>query len=137
MLFLLGGDFIRKVTYTNSVNGLSAEFSSESPTMHLKLSEFDGASAGASSVVYSPVETDGQKTISTNLTARTILLPVEFSAVDNGKRSRRGALAVWEHLLRVFVPLHEGWLVWTDGVSSRRIRCRTAETPIDLSEGYN
>lgn len=129
MLLLLGGDFIRKVTYTNLVNGLSAEFSSESSTMHLKLSEFDGSSVGAVTVNYTPVEFDGQKTVSANLAPRSIIVPVEFSAVVDGKRSRAGALAVWEHLLKVFVPLHEGWLVWTDGVSSRRIRCRTAETP--------
>lgn len=129
MLFLLGGDFIRKVTYTNLVNGLSAEFSSESSTMHLDLKQFDGSGVGASAVVYSPVEYDGQKTISTNLAARTIVLPVEFTAVSGGKYSRAGALAVWEQLLKVFVPLHEGWLVWTDGTNSRRIRCRTVETP--------
>lgn len=129
MLLLLGGDFIRKLTYTNSVNGLSAEFSSESSTMHLKLSEFDGSSVGAVTVNYTPVEFDGQKTISANLAPRSIIVPVEFSALENGKRSRAGALAVWERLLKVFVPLHEGWLVWTDGTNSRRIRCRTAETP--------
>lgn len=111
------------------MNGLSAEFSSESSTMHLDLKQFDGASAGASAVVYSPVEFDGQKTISANLNARTIVLPVEFSAVADGKRSRAGAIAVWEQLLRVFVPLHEGWLVWSDGTNSRRIKCRTVETP--------
>lgn len=111
------------------MNGLSAEFSSESPTMHLDLKQFDGSSAGSSAVVYSPAEFDGQKTISTSLAARTIVLPVEFSAVVNGKRSRAGALAVWEQLLKVFVPLHEGWLVWTDGTNSRRIKCRTVETP--------
>ena len=111
------------------MNGLSAEFSSESSTMHLDLKQFDGASAGASAVVYSPVEFDGQRTISANLNARTIVLPVEFSAVADGKRSRAGAIAVWEQLLRVFVPLHEGWLVWSDGTNSRRIKCRTVETP--------
>lgn len=129
MLLLLGGDFIRKVTYTNSVNGLSAEFSSESSTMHLNLKEFDGSGVGASAVVYSPVETDGQKTISANLSARTIVLPVEFTAISDKKYSRVGALSVWGQLLKVFVPLHEGWLVWTDGVNSRRIKCRTVETP--------
>jgi hypothetical protein len=97
--------------------------------MHLDLKQFDGASVGASAVVYSPVEFDGQKTISANLNARTIVLPVEFSAVVDGKRSRAGAIAVWEQLLRVFVPLHEGWLVWSDGTNSRRIKCRTVETP--------
>ncbi len=123
------GDIIRKLTYTNIVNGLSAEFSSENPLMHLNLKEFDGSSAGAAAVTYKPVEFDGQKTISANLAARTVVVPVEFSAKSGGRYSRSSALAVWEHLMRVFVPLHEGWLVWADGKSSRRIKCRTAETP--------
>ena len=120
---------MRKLTYTNLVNGLSAEFSSQSKTMHLDLKNFDGCSAGASSVAYRPVESDGQRTISTNLTARTIVVPVQFTAVENGRYSRKGALAVWERLLRTFVPLHEGWLVWSDGTNSRRIKCRLSETP--------
>ena len=120
---------MRKVTYTNSVNGLSAEFSSESPTMHLDLKQFDGAGVSASAVTYKPVELDGQKTISTALSARSITLPVQFTAVEGGSYSRRGALAVWDRLLRVFCPLNEGWLVWTDGVNSRRIKCRAVETP--------
>lgn len=124
---------MRKLTYTNLVNGLSAEFSSESKTMHLDMKNFDGSSAGATAVTYRPVEFDGQRTVSTNLTARTVVVPVQFTATANGKYSRAGALAVWEKLLRVFVPLHEGWLVWTDGVNSRRIKCRTVETP-KLSE---
>lgn len=111
------------------MNGLSAEFSSESSLMHLNLREFDGSSVGAITVNYTPVEFDGQKTISANLAPRSIIVPVEFSAIENGKRSRSGALAVWEHLLKVFVPLHEGWLVWSDGTNSWRIKCRTAETP--------
>lgn len=121
---------MRKITYTNLVNGLSAEFSSQSRTMHLDLKNFDGCSAGASSVTYRPVEFDGQRTISTNLTARTIVVPVQFTAVENGRYSRAGALAVWEKLLRTFVPLHEGWLVWSDGTNSRRIKCRLSETPL-------
>ncbi len=120
---------MRKVTYTNLSNGLSAEFSSESRTMHLNLKEFDGSSVGSTSVVYTPVETDGQKTISSNLAARSVTLPVEFTAIVDGKYSRSGALAVWENLLRVFNPLNEGLLVWTDGKTSRRIKCRAAETP--------
>ncbi len=124
---------MRKLTYTNLANGLSAEFSSESRTMHLDLKNFDGSSAGATAVTYCPVELDGQRTISTNLTARTVVVPVQFTATENGKYSRAGALAVWEKLLKVFVPLHEGWLVWSDGVNFRRIKCRTVETP-KLSE---
>ena len=120
---------MRKVTYTNLVNNLSAEFSSEDPLMHLDLKGFDGASVGARTVTYRPVGLDGQKLVSAHLNARTITLPVEFAARENGRYSRQGALAVWESLLRVFVPLHEGRLTWTDGTRSRRINCRLAETP--------
>lgn len=120
---------MRKLTYTNSVNGLSAEFSSDDPLMHLDLENFDGSSAGATSVTYRPVEFDGRRTVSANLSARTIILPVEFAAKAAGKYSRAGALAVWDRLMKVFVPLHEGVLVWSDGVNSRRIKCRVAETP--------
>ena len=120
---------MRKLTYTNLVNGLSAEFSSESKTMHLDLKNFDGCSAGASAVTYRPVEFDGQRTISANLTARTIVVPVQFTGTENGKHSRKAALAVWGKLLKVFVPLHDGWLVWSDGTNSRRIKCRLSETP--------
>lgn len=120
---------MRKLTYTNLTNGLTAEFSSESPTMHLNLADFDGCSLGASAISYKPVELDGQKLISTSLNARTIVVPVEISARADGRFSRAGALAAWEQLLKVFVPLHEGWLTWTDGTNSRRIKCRTAEVP--------
>ena len=120
---------MRKLTFTNSANGLTAEVSSESPTMHLDLANFDGAGAAASAITYKPVRTDGQKTISTELSARSITVPVQFTAVEGGSYSRRGALAVWDKLLRVFCPLDEGWLVWTDGVNSRRIKCRPVETP--------
>lgn len=120
---------MKKVTYTNSVNGLSMEFSSNSPEMHLDLREFDGCSVGATAITYKPVELDGQRFISSSLNARTINLPVEFTAKSDGRYSRTGALAVWEKLLNTFMPLHEGWLVWTNGTESRRIRCRTAETP--------
>lgn len=120
---------MRKITYTNSVNGLSAEFSSDSPLMHLDLKSFDGSSVGAASITYKPVEFDGQRTISTSLSARTISLPVEFTARENNTYSRKSALAVRDKLLRVFAPMDDGWLVWTDGTNSRRIKCRTAETP--------
>ena len=120
---------MRKVTYTNLVNGLSAEFSSESALMHLDIKGFDGASAGGRTVVYTPVGLDGQRLVRANLAARTITLPVEFTEIADGRYSRQGALAVWERLLKVFVPLHEGWLTWTDGVRSRRIKCRLSETP--------
>lgn len=120
---------MRKITYTNLVNGLSAEFSSDSPTMHLKLSEFDGNSVASSSVAYAPVGLDGQKTVSCRLSPRTIVVPVEFTARVGGRYSRSGALTVWRKLLKVFMPLHEGWLVWSDGTNSRRIKCRTTETP--------
>ena len=76
---------MRKLTYTNLTNGLTAEFSSESPTMHLNLADFDGCSLGASARSYKPVELDGQKLISTSLNARTIVVPVEISARAGGR----------------------------------------------------
>lgn len=120
---------MKKLTFTNLVNGLSAEFSSESRTMHLILDQFDGSSVGASAIAYKPVDLDGQRLISTSLNARSVAVPVEFTAMTDGKYSRAGALAVWDKLLKVFSPLHEGWLVWSDGTNSRRIKCRAAETP--------
>ena len=120
---------MKKLTYTNSANGLSMEFSSDSRTMHLDLRNFDGCSVGASAVTYKPVGIDGEKLITGTLNSRTIILPVEFTAISGGKYSRAGALGIWEQLLRTFIPLNDGWLVWTDGTRSRRIKCRTAETP--------
>lgn len=120
---------MRKITYTNSINGLSAEFSSDDPLMHLDLKNFDGCSVGANSVVYKPVEFDGQRVISTNLSARTIILPIQFTAKSNGRYSRAAALDKWTEILKTFVPLHSGTLTWTDGTKSRRITCRTLETP--------
>ena len=120
---------MRKITYTNLVNGLSAEFSSDSPTMHLKLSGFDGNSVASNAIAYTPVGLDGQKTVSCKLSPRTIVVPVEFTAKVGERYSRSGALAIWQKLQKVFVPLHEGWLVWSDGTNSRRIKCRTSETP--------
>lgn len=120
---------MRKITYTNSVNGLSAEFSSDNPLMHLDLKNFDGSSVGATSVTYKPVEFDGQRVISTNLSARTIILPIQFTAKVNGRYSRAAALDKWTEILKTFVPLHSGTLTWTDGTKSRRIACRTLETP--------
>ncbi len=120
---------MRKITYTNSVNGLSVEFSSDNPLMHLDLKNFDGSSVGANSVTYKPVEFDGQRAISTNLSARTIVLPIQFTAKRNGSYSRAAALDKWTEILKIFVPLHSGTLTWTDGTKSRRITCRTLETP--------
>ena len=120
---------MRKITYTNAVNGLSVEFSTENPLMHLNLEGFDGSSVSANSITYTPVEYDGQKTVLNNLSARTITLPLEFSAKVDGKYSRSEALKVWEKLCSVFVPIHCGTLVWTDGTRSRQIECRAAEVP--------
>lgn len=120
---------MRKITYTNVVNGLSVEFSTENPLMHLNLEGFDGSSVSANSITYTPVEYDGQKTVLNNLSARTITLPLEFSAKVDGKYSRSEALKIWEKLCSVFVPVHSGTLVWTDGTRSRQIECRAAEVP--------
>lgn len=120
---------MRKVTYTNSVNGLSMAFSSDSATNHLDLKNFDGCSASAKAVTYTPAALDGQKLISLNLSPRTIVLPIQIAVRSGGKYSRRDALDIWDKALKTFVPLHEGVLVWTDGTSSRQIKCRTSETP--------
>lgn len=120
---------MRKVTYTNSVNGLSMAFSSESATNHLDLKAFDGCSTAATAVTYTPALFDGQKLVSLNLSPRTIVLPVQIAVRSGGKYSRKDALDIWDKLLKTFVPLHEGILVWTDGTSSRQIKCRTSETP--------
>lgn len=120
---------MRKVTYTNLVNGLSVEFSSEDPLTHLDLKNFDGSSVGANAVTYSPVGTDGQHTVSVNLPARTITLPVEVAGRAGGKYSREKALERVNKILQCFVPLHDGVLKWTDGKRTRTINCRTAETP--------
>lgn len=120
---------MRKVTYTNLVNGLSVEFSSEDPLTHLDLKNFDGSSVGANAVTYSPVGVDGQHTVSVNLPARTITLPIEVAGRANGKYSREKALERVNRIMQVFVPLHDGLLTWTDGKNTRTINCRTAETP--------
>lgn len=120
---------MRKITYTNSANGLSAEFSSDDPLMHLNLKSFDGCSVGANAVTYSPVESDGQRTVSVNLSARTIVLSVEIAGKADGKYSREHALRRMGEIMRVFVPLHDGVLTWTDGENTRTINCRTVEAP--------
>ena len=76
---------MRKITYTNLVNGLSAEFSSDSPTMHLKLSGFDGNSVASNAIAYTPVGLDGQKTVSCKLSPRTIVVPVECRTAETPK----------------------------------------------------
>ena len=87
-------DSLEKLTYTNSTNGLSMEFSSDSRTMHLDLRNFDGCSVGASAVTYKPVGLPGEKLITGTLNSRTIIVPVEFTATDGGKYSRTGALGL-------------------------------------------
>lgn len=115
------------ITYTNETNGLSCAFSTATPLMFIE--GFDGSSCGAEAVTYKPLEFNGQRFISSNLTARTIMLTVNVGGILNGRYSRKEALKRWDEILRVFVPTDYGTLTVTDGDSTRFIRCRTAESP--------
>lgn len=116
-----------KVTYTNAVNGLSCTFSSDDPMMLLE--SIDGCSCGCDAITYRPLNLDGQRFVSSTLTARTVVLNVNFGGKAGGKYSRKEAMKRWEEIQRVFVPGNMGTLTWTDGTESRFIKCRTSETP--------
>ncbi len=118
---------MRKITYLNSVNGLSMSFSSTDALTHLDA--LDGSSCGSRRITYAPFGLDGQRLISANLDARMITASVSFTDIRDGKYSREAALLKWRELLRVFVPGNKGVLIWTDGTNSRQITCETAETP--------
>lgn len=116
-----------RVLFENEQNGLWTDFSTETPLMFLE--KINGNSCGCEAVTYKPLEFDGQRFISANLTARTVEVSVNFGGKENGRFSRKAALARWEEIQRVFVPGQYGKLTWTDGENSRFIRCRTSETP--------
>lgn len=116
-----------KITFTNSINGLSVEFSTETPLQFL--ADFDGNSAGSNAIVYQPLALNGQKLIRTSLSARTITATVNVGGVEDGKYSRAAARKRWEEIQRVLVPGDVGRLTWSDGNVSRYIDCRTEATP--------
>lgn len=116
-----------KITFTNAINGLTVEFSTETPLQFL--ADFDGNSAGSNAIVYQPLALNGQKLIRTSLSARTITATVNVGGVVGGKYSRAAARARWEEIQKVLVPGDVGRLTWTDGTVSRFIDCRTEATP--------
>lgn len=119
---------MRKITFENEINGLSCEFSTDTPLMFLE--SFDGCSCGSDAIVYKPIEYDGQRFISSNLTARTVQFTANFGGKSGGRYSRESALSRWQEIQKVFVPGQIGKLTWTDGENSRFIKCRTNETPM-------
>lgn len=128
-LYPKGADIIRKITFTNEVNGLSCEFSTATPMMFLE--SVDGCSCGSTAITYKPIEYNGQRLISTSLDARTIPITVQISGKNESgmKYSRAEALKVWNDIQKVFIPGQIGTLVWSDGEHSRFIRCRCSESP--------
>lgn len=116
-----------KATYTNAVNGLSCTFSADNPMMFLE--SIDGCSCGSEAITYRPLNLNGQRFVSSTLTARTVQLTVNFGGISEGKYSRSEAMKRWEEIQRVFVPGDMGTLTWTNGTESRFIKCRTSETP--------
>lgn len=119
---------MRKITFENSVNGLSATFSSDDPKSLLE--SFDGCSCGAEAITYRPLNYDGQRFVSSTLTARTIQFTASFGGTSNGKYSREGAIRAFEQAQRVFIPGQVGTLTWTDGVNTRFIKCRADSVPL-------
>lgn len=116
-----------KVTYANEINGLSCTFSTDTPLMFPE--DIDGCSCGCDAITYRPLNLNGQRFVSSTLTARTVVLTVNFGGISGGKYSRKEAFKRWEEIQRVFVPGNMGTLTWTNGTESRFIKCRTAETP--------
>ncbi len=116
---------MRKIKFENKTNGLSAEFSTDTPMMFLE--SFDGCSCGTTDIVYKPFDLDGQYFISGSLNPRTIPFVVNFGGKDERGYSRRIALGKWEKLQAVFAPGSSGVLTWTDGTNSRFIKVRCTE----------
>lgn len=50
---------MKKITFTNEVNGLSAAFSTDTPLMFPE--SFDGCSCGSEAITYRPLEYNGQR----------------------------------------------------------------------------
>lgn len=119
---------MRKITFTNEVNGLSVTFASDTPAMLLE--SFDGCSCGAEAITYRPLNYDGQRFVSSTLTARTIQFTASFGGMRNGRYSREDALNKWNEISRVFIPGNVGTLTWTDGINTRLIKCRAESVPM-------
>ncbi|MBE6902628.1 MAG: hypothetical protein E7478_09145 [Ruminococcaceae bacterium] len=118
---------MQRITYTNSVNGLSCTFSNDTPLMFLE--SIDGCSCGAQDIVVKPLAFDGQRFLSSSLNARTVQFTAQFGGIADGRYSRVEAMKRWQEIQRVFIPGNMGVLTWTDGTNSRFIECRTAEMP--------
>ena len=118
---------MQKITYTNSVNGLSCTFSNDAPLMYLE--SIDGCSCGAQDIIAKPLDYDGQRFISSSLNARTVQFTAQFGGILDGRYSRAEAMKRWQEIQRVFIPGQIGVLTWTDGTESRFIECRAAEMP--------
>lgn len=119
---------MQKITFENSVNGLSATFSTDTPAWFL--ADFDGSSTACTAITYKPADFDGERFISANLDAKTITFTANWYGVSGGKYSASAANAFREELQRVFVPGQMGKLTWTNGTKSRFIECRTVEFPV-------
>lgn len=119
---------MRKITFENLDNGLSCEFSSETPLMLLE--SFDGCSCGSDDIVYKPINFDGQRFISSNLSARTVQFTANFGGKTDDRYSRKAALSRWQEIQKVFIPGKHGRLTWTDGANERYIDCRVESTPL-------
>ena len=119
---------MQKITFENSVNGLSATFSTDTPARFL--ADFDGNSAACTAITYKPADFDGERFISANLDPKNITFTANWYGVSGGKYSLSAANAFSEELRRVFVPGQMGKLTWTNGTKTRFIECRTVEFPV-------
>lgn len=119
---------MRKITFTNEVNGLSVMLASDTPTALLET--FDGCSCGAEAITYRPLNYNGQRFVSSTLTARTIPFTASFGGIRNDRYSREEAIRRFEDVQRVFVPGQIGTLTWTDGINTRFIKCRAESVPM-------
>ena len=68
--------------------------------------------------------------MSQTFNARTIKMTVNWYGVENGQRSRKKSLEMWENFLAVFALGHTGELTFTDGDKRRVIECYAAEVPM-------
>ncbi len=119
---------MRKITFVNSSNGLSAEFSTDTPAMFLE--SFDGCSCGTTDIVYKPYDYDGQHFVGGSLNPRTVQFMVNFRGESAAAYSRSEALKKWDMIQRTFAPGSAGTLTWTDGTVSRFINVRCTELPV-------
>lgn len=119
---------MQTLTYTNNHNGLSITFSSDNPQMFLE--HFDGSSAGADAITYKPLAFDGQRLITTSLSARTITAVINIAGKDEKGYSREAAKQQWLQLQKVLIPGDMGRLTYTSDTGSYFIDCRVESTPM-------